>query len=185
LQVPKIFWIALVVFQVAFGTAVFIVTKSYYSSGDRSAESPMPAFRAADLPGGSTSIVPPIDLEQARTPDELAQLADTHFANRQYDAAIVLYEQLLQQNRANVDILNNLALTLHYVGRSDEALQRIDEGIAVDASHQRIRLTQGFVLSQVGRSAEAVIALNQAIEIDNSGEIADSARRMLAEFSGR
>jgi Flp pilus assembly protein TadD len=184
LNVPKIFWIALAVFEVAFGTAIFMVTRSYYR--DQNPTEPLPSVDIRSLdPAGSSAVtaIASADVQSPRTPDEIAQLADSHFANRQYEAAAVLYEQLLEQDRANADLLNNLALTLHYIGRSEEALRRIDEGIAIDPDHQRIRLTQGFVLSQMGRSAEAVTSLNTAIELGSANEIADSARRMLAEIA--
>lgn len=183
MSIPKVFWIALAIFQIAFGTTVFLVTRSYYINEEQPVTPTSLDIQSMNSLGASVNTGLPLNPAQARTPEALARLADTHFSNRQYDAAVVLYEQLLPQDPANVDILNNLALTLHYVGRSDDALRRIEEGIAVDASHQRIRLTQGFVLSQLGRSTEAVAALNRAIELNSASEIADSARRMLSDIA--
>jgi tetratricopeptide (TPR) repeat protein len=185
LNIPKAFWIALAIFEIAFGAAIFVATRSYYRS-----QSDIDSFASLDIqslnfPSTEIAPAPPIDLERPRTPQELAELADTHFANRQYEAAAALYEQLLNQNRSNVDLLNNLALTLHYVGRSDEALRRLEQGIAMDATHQRIRLTRGFVLSQTGRLNEAVGALNAAIQLNDTSQVADSARQMLADIAQR
>jgi tetratricopeptide (TPR) repeat protein len=183
LNVPKVVWVALAIFEVAFGIAIFMVTRSYYKDQDQSVPPAVFGAQSLSLTGSGVGLAPPIDIEQPRTPEELALLADSHFSNRQYEAAAALYEQLLTQDRTNVDLLNNLALTLHYTGRADEALRRIEEGVAADPNHQRIRLTQGFVLSQVGRSAEAVSALNLAIELNGASEIADSARRMLSDIA--
>lgn len=184
MNVPRVFWIALAVFEIAFGTAIFVVTRSYYRDQVPTATPASFDVRSLDFPASNLS-ASRIDPDRPRSPQEVAELADAHFANRQYSAALGLYEQLLGQDPANVDLLNNLALTLHYIGRSDEALNRLEEGIALDGAHQRIRLTHGFVLNQVGRSTEAVDALNAAIQLNESSEIADSARRMLAEAAAR
>ena len=186
MNVPKLFWVFLAVFEVAFGSLIFLVTRSYYRdhsldpvSVSQNASSPL-EFPAAGPP---IQAAPAIDLSIGRTPEELARLADEHFENRQYDAAATLYENLLEQDRGNVDLLNNLAITVHYLGRSEEALGLINEGIVTDPAHQRIWLTRGFILSQTGRAEAAASALNTAVEIDPASAIADSARTMLSELN--
>ncbi len=185
MNIPKVFWVALAIFEIAFGTAIFMVTRSYYKDQGQADSRSSDVMPSSGVAGRVLSVAPPVDLEQPRTPDELARLADTHFSNRQYEAAVVLYEQLLGQDPTNIDLMNNLALTLHYVGRSDEALRLIGQGVALDTAHQRIRLTHGFILGQVGRTAEAVGALNEAIAVDQTSELADSARRMLADMAAQ
>jgi len=189
MHVPKIFWVFLALFEIVFGSLIFIVTRSYYRDQSVSVSTVVQESRALGMPGSGSSLPsasgPTIDLSAPRTPEEIASLADEHFTNRQYEAAAVLYQQLLQQDPNNVDLLNNLAITLHYVGRSDEALELVTDGVLADPNHQRIWLTRGFILSQTGRSAEAVSALEKAIELDATTPIADSARKMLSEIGGR
>lgn len=184
MNVPKVFWVFLALFEIAFGGLVFIVTKSYYQ--DQNVGMPV-IGQESRLPGlGDASpqslSAPAIDLSAARSPEEIARLADEHFTNHQYDAAAMLYEQLLEQDPGNVDLLNNLAITLHYVGRSDEALGLVDKGVLADPNHQRIWLTRGFILSQTGSQDQAISALNKAVELNATTPIADSARKMLSEI---
>jgi len=75
--------------------------------------------------------------------------------------------------------LNNLGLTLHYLGRSGEALTRLGEGIAADPGNQRIWLTLGFVNSQLGNVDDARKALTKATEIGTDESIREAANKML------
>ena len=184
MNIPKAFWIALGIFQIAFGTAIFVVTRSYYRDQDSTATTVPFDVQSLDFQTPNLS-APSIDPGRPLSPQEIAELANTHFANAQYEAAAQFYEQLLSLDRSNVDTLNNLGLTLHYIGRSNEALLRLEEGVSLDATHQRIRLTHGFVLSQVGRGTEAIAALNAAIQLNESSSVADSARRMLGEIAAQ
>ncbi|MDH3751165.1 MAG: hypothetical protein OEU40_11265, partial [Gammaproteobacteria bacterium] len=70
-------------------------------------------------------------------------------------------------------------LTLHYLGRSTEALRRLNDGIAVDRSNQRIWLTLGYVNSELGNTEEARTALTTATQIGSDESIRQSALNML------
>ena len=90
-----------------------------------------------------------------------------------------MYERLLAFGPNNADVLNNLGLTLHYLGRSSEALGRLNEGVALDPGNQRIWLTLGFVNSQLGNVDEARAALSTATQVGTDESIRESARKML------
>jgi tetratricopeptide (TPR) repeat protein len=192
------FWVAMAVFQVLFGIAVFAVTRVYYmqhpasASAQPSTINPPPAVDQPSVaaPGDIT------ELARARLshsssssggattqdPVELSRQAAQAFSNQQYDRALDLYGQLLTLSPKNVDILNELGLTLHYLGRSDEALRRLNEGVAIDPKHQRIRLTLGFVNSQMGNIKEARAALTAATQLGTDESIRQSARDMLKKL---
>ena len=112
-------------------------------------------------------------------PAELSRRADQFFASQQYQQAANAYERLLALDPQNAEIYNNLGLTLHYLGRSDEALRRLNEGIAVNADNQRIWLTLGFVNSQLGNVEQARKALTTATETGSNESIRQSAMSML------
>jgi len=82
----------------------------------------------------------------------------------------------------DVDTYNNLGLTLHYLGRSTEALDKLNEGVAVDPTYQRIWLTLGFVNRQLGNTGQARTALTTAVKMDADSEIGQSATKMLEEL---
>ena len=185
------FWILLSVFQVAFGYAVFAVTREHYISAaaDRpSAHAAQSAAPPAGFPSGITQTdvalltSGPASGTGSQDPMQILRQADELFASKNYDRAADLYAQLLAFNPDDANIYNNLGLTLHYLGRSAEALQQLDEGVARDPGNQRIWLTLGFVNSQLGNTEQARAALTTATQIGSDESIRQSALQMLDEL---
>lgn len=183
---PK-FWISMTVFQVVFGLAVFAVTRQYYIH-DRDNNRPNPtALRqpAPEMPDRISKFNPtPLDLPNLSQPvinDPLAisRQADESFNKKEYNRAADLYQRLLELDPNDVDTYNNLGITLHYLGRSTEALEKLNKGVAVDPTYQRIWLTLGFVNSQLGNTEQARTALTAAVKINADNEIGQSAVKML------
>jgi tetratricopeptide (TPR) repeat protein len=182
---PK-FWIPMAVFQVVFGLAVFAITRQYYihDSGNVSAYPTTIRQPSHAWPDRITETNPAqlssstFSQSTLDDPVEISRQANESFANRQYDRAADLYERLLAFG-PNVDTYNNLGITLHYLGRSTEALRKLNEGVAVDPTYQRIWLTLGFVNSQLGNTEEARTALATAAKMSADNEVGQSAVRML------
>ncbi len=181
------FWIFMVVFQVAFGLAVFAMTRQYYIQ-DTATVSAVPAAQtsaatewAGSKEGGEleqliTSFPGPANTTD---PSVLSDQADEAFVNQQFDRAADLYHQLLMADPGNVDTYNNLGITMHYLGHSEEALGVLNEGIKVGPDYQRIWLTLGFVNSQLGNNMQAKSALTTAVELGADTEVGQSAAEML------
>ena len=184
------FWIGLAAFQVVFGLAVFAITRDYYiqeadvvRAHPSTIGQPAPAWpngiTGTDVARLSSSTLSPSTVQD---PAEILRQADASFANEQYDRAADLYEQLLVVNPNDAEFYNNLGLTLHYLGRSTEALRTLSDGIAIDADHQRIWLTLGYVNSQLGNTEQARTALSTAAQIGSDESIRRSAMKMLEEL---
>jgi tetratricopeptide (TPR) repeat protein len=181
------FWYSMVVFQLLFGLAVFAFTRDYYrqeAEGVRS-QSSMVQQRRSDWAGGiGASEFAWLGSQESNNlptedPVEISRRADEYFANRQYDQAAAMYERLLAFSPNDGEIHNNLGLTLHYLGRSTEALDRLEEGAAVDPQNQRIWLTLGYVNSALGNTGQAREALTNAIQAGSDESIRQSAKEML------
>lgn len=186
----KRFWTLLVVFQVFFGLAVFAFTRDYYMQ-----ETPSVAGHPPIANPGATSWsrgVTATDISRLSSPGlveptptdpaEIYRRAEEFFANKQYAQAASLYEQLLVFSPNDAEIYNNLGLTLFYLGQPEDALRRLNEGVAKDAGHQRIWLTLGYVNSQVGNIADARTALTNATQRGDNASIREAAMKMLAEL---
>jgi len=181
------FWLSMAVFQLLFGLAVFAITRDFYTQqpANVSAHPTTISSSGSVWPQGITEsditrLAPGAFGEPlAQDPAEISRQANRFFANGQYQQAANAYERLLTFDPGNAEIYNNLGLTLHYLGRSDEALRRLNEGTAVNADHQRIWLTLGFVNSQVGNVEQARKALTTATEIGSDESIRQSAMTML------
>lgn len=186
----KKFWTLLLIFQVFFGLAVFAVTRDYYledvDTGRRHALSAAPSspawsrgMTASDVSRLSSPGLVDTTLSD---PAEIYRRAEEFFASRQYAQAAQLYEQLLDFSPNDAEIYNNLGLTLFYLGRPDESLRQLNEGVAVDPGHQRIWLTLGYVNSQLGNAESARAALTNATERGDNASIREAAEKMLAEL---
>jgi Flp pilus assembly protein TadD len=179
------FWVMLTVFQVVFGLTIFAVTRQYYIHDAEKIRAGATRQPAAEWPVQSeesdlANLISAFPGPAAVTdPVELSFQADEAFSNQQFNQAAQLYERLLLADPANADTYNNLGLTLHYLGRSSEALSVLNEGVAVDPGYQRIWLTLGFVSSQAGNLEQARSALTTAVEMDANTEVGQSAQHML------
>ena len=181
------FWISMAVFQVFFGFAVFAITRDYYEV-DVQEKTSRPSSIVQSAPVWPNSIseaeidrlsLPGLGNLATQDPLEIYRQAEEFFASRQYDKAAQYYEQLLAFSPNDAEIHNNLGLTLHYLGRSNEALQRLNEGISADPENQRIWLTLGYVNSQLGNTEQARTALTNATQIGTDESIRQSATKML------
>ena len=186
----KKFWTLLLVFQVFFGLAVFAITRDYYledaNPPRRHTLTAAPAS-AAWSRGMTASDVsrlssPGLVDTAPSDPGEIYRRAEEYFANRQYAQAAQLYEQLLTYAPNDAEIYNNLGLTLFYLGRADDSLRRLNEGVAVDANHQRIWLTLGYVNMQLGNVEDARTALGNAKDRGGNASIREAAEEMLAQL---
>jgi tetratricopeptide (TPR) repeat protein len=181
------FWLSMAVFQVLFGLAVFAITRDVYkqeparlSSHPTTIASPGSVWPQGITETNIARLAPGVFGEaNMDDPVEISRRADQFFANRQYQQAANAYERLLALDPQNAEIYNNLGLTLHYLGRSDEALRRLNDGIAVNPENQRIWLTLGFVNSQLGNVEQARKALTTATETGSNETIRQSAMKML------
>lgn len=183
------FWLSIAMFQIVFGLVIFAVTRDYYRPEplERRAHPATMSPSASSWQGITETdisrLAPGVFGESsAEDPIEISRRANQFFSNRQYEQAARSYEQLLAFDAENVEILNNLGLTLHYIGRSDEALRRLNDGVATSPDNQRIWLTLGYVNSQLGNVDAAREALTKATTIGNNESIRQSAMNMLEEL---
>ena len=190
------FWAMMALFQLVFGLSVFALTRQYYVSGPPKASAvALPSASAAD---GAGSDNPHADLRsdpsgdlaelmssfpgEAQDPAALARQGDQFFAEQRYDLAAQRYRQAIEAGSRDANDYNSLGLTLHYLGRSAEALQVLNAGIALDSTYQRIWLTLGYVNSQLGNTELAREALGTAVQMGPDNEIGRSAVDMLNQL---
>ncbi len=197
-------------FQLAYGAAVFTVTRNLYER-DSAAEVAMPRAIPHGVPtgrSGNNSVLLPgserftaedalqmVRAEPAGSesaygaasnsdPEELGRVADRHFREGLFQQAAAEYARLLDYAADNVDVYNNLGLTLHHMGRSPEAIGYLQKGIALDASHQRIWLTLGFVQTNTGEVVAARRAFTKAVALDPQSRVGLEAKRLLDDLPG-
>ena len=195
-------------FQLAYGVTVFTVTRNLYerdSAPELAMVRAIPHGVSTGKSGNNAVLLPGserITVEDAQQmvraespgselaygagsnsdPEELGRVADRHFREGLFQQAAVEYARLLDYAAENVDIYNNLGLTLHHIDRSPEAIGYLQKGIALDASHQRIWLTMGFVQTKTGEVAAARRAFTKAVALDPQSRVGLEAKRLLDDL---
>jgi len=178
------------VFQIAFGLTIFTITRHYYIQDSKIVSNDTTEMRQPSFvwPDGYTETNPAqlnsstFSQSTIENPAEISRQADEFFTKKQFAEAAKLYEQLLLLSPDNAETYNNLGITLHYIGRSNDALRRLNEGVAIDPTNQRIWLTLGFVYSQLGDTEQARAALTTAANMNTENEIGKSATEMLTNL---
>ena len=181
------FWVQLALFQVVFGMAVFFATRAFYlevpppaasvaRGTQTAAPHPVPSANSQDDLASLIARVPGL---LGNDPAELARQGDAYFTSGQYPQAAEAYELAMRAGDTDVNTWNSLGLTLHYIGRSEEALAILEEGLERDPAYQRIYLTLGFVSGQAGDFERARKALQTAVEMNPDNDIGQSAAGML------
>jgi protein O-GlcNAc transferase len=94
----------------------------------------------------------------SRMPDRLFAQALDHHTSGEFDAASVLYSELLAAHPSNPDVLHNLGLVLLQQGQVDEALNRLDAAIAAAPHRANFHASRAGALVSSGRFAEAAAA---------------------------
>jgi tetratricopeptide (TPR) repeat protein len=193
------FWLFISGLLIFVGVAVFAVTRHFYAApagagGTVQQAAPAAAPAPSLSPAGQASLAWPdqdaeADLQDfmgaspaqsfTSDPAEALQQAYEFFENRQYQQAADLYQHLLDSGLRNVNVYNELGITLQYLGRTQEALRVLNEGISLDPSYQRIWLTLGFVNGQAGNIEQARSALSTAVQMGADTEVGRSAAKML------
>jgi tetratricopeptide (TPR) repeat protein len=183
-------WLQTLALLIVFGLIVFAVTRQMYVS-DAQTVSATGSDTAAPpaMPRGDQIEINPAVLDsllsfdaKKKDPATMSLLANKYFANKQYAEAADLYGQLSALDPGNVDIQNNLGLTLHYINQSEEALAVLMKGSALNPDNQRIWLTLGYVNKELGNLDEAKSSLETAEKINPDNDIGRSASRMLSEL---
>ena len=159
-----------ILIQIITAALVFVITRAYYigkeTTTDREVDTkPNIDFENMATPDLMRSLQQIPDSSQSNDPAEIDRQANQYFENKNYGKAAELYRRVLELSPNHVETLNNLGLTLHYLGRSSEALEVLKLGSSLQPEFQRIWLTLGFVESGVGNVPEAREALERAIEL--------------------
>lgn len=114
--------------------------------------------------------------------DAITKLANIYFGMNNYNNAIKYYKKAIKLAPNNASFYNNLGLSYHYIDRSQQGLQLIEDGIKVDPYHQRIWLTRGFILATTGKVTEAIKAWDRAHTLNAESEVGKAALDFLSQY---
>ncbi|HEX2643137.1 MAG TPA: tetratricopeptide repeat protein [Thermoanaerobaculia bacterium] len=140
------------------------------------------------LPGGGDGGSPMAEIQRLRQQieanpndaDAILALANLNFQISSWDRARELYERYLKLRPGDPDILSDLGVTLHNLGRDDDAVAQFHQAQASAPDHWRSVFNEVVVLASAGRfdDAERVLQKLKKMQPDNpdvarlAGEIA-------------
>lgn len=113
-----------------------------------------------------------------------ADVGDIYFDQHQFTDAIEYYKQAIALDPQDIDSYNDMGLSYHYIGKSDEGLKYVEEGINKNPAFQRIWLTKGFILAIKGNVAEARAAWEKAYSLGPNSDEGKSAASFLEQYRG-
>ena len=176
-----------VLLQIVTGVVVFTITRAYYL--DKAGTNPVAvSTQQAEMADLTTDeLIHSLEEKLAiqpvsANPAEINQQANQAFQQQNFERAAELYQRLVELTPEDASAYNNLGLTLHYLGRSQDALQILKMGSELQPGFQRIWLTLGFVNKGIGQNAAARQAFEQAIALGVDTDPGRSAQAMLQDL---
>ncbi|MBI3753711.1 MAG: tetratricopeptide repeat protein [Deltaproteobacteria bacterium] len=113
-----------------------------------------------------------------------AEVGSIYFDQHKFTDAIEYYKKAVAMDPEDVNSYNDLGLSYHYIGMSDEGLKYVEEGIKKNPAYQRIWLTKGFILAIKGNIADARSAWEKAYKMDPNSDVGRSAASFLEQYKG-
>ena len=172
--------------QIVTGVLVFTITRGYYLDQALSHHDALSGrtVRADDM--STDELIRGLQKYTQQgpsdNPGEINQQANEAFQRRDFVRAAALYQRLIELSPEDASAYNNLGLTLHYLGRSKDALEILKLGSELQPDFQRIWLTLGFVRSGVGQREAARQAFERAVALGSDTDPGKSARQMLQKL---
>lgn len=102
-----------------------------------------------------------------------------------YSKALLQYEQARQIDPGSFEAHNNLALTLHKLGRLPEALTEAEAAIALEEQDPALHMTHGKILASCGHLEEALAAFDCVLELQTTRADARYNRAWVLSELGR
>lgn len=178
--------VAAIIIVVAAAGGYFIGKGSGNGTSSTSAYSGNGSARPG-LSDNKASLIADLEARLKEKPDDqeaLYGLADTYFSMKSFDDAVKYYKKLLTVAPENTDVYNDLGLSLHYLGKSEESVKYLNDGIKKNPYNQRIWLTKGFVLAYgIGDLDAAGEAWKKARGIDPASGVGKAADNYLAQIN--
>ena len=110
------------------------------------------------------------------------QQAHEHRINGEYDEAIELYQEILDEDPEHAEALWGLGLSEMNSGDFDEALEKISRAAELDPDNQLYLLDAGKHYTMLGMYEEARPYFEKVIELDPASKHGAEAQKQLSYY---
>jgi tetratricopeptide (TPR) repeat protein len=100
------------------------------------------------------------------TPETAVEMAAKLYGATKYEQAVKVCRQLLASRPGNADAYNILGVSLHALGRGDEAVEALKRATELAPEAPSIKSNLGEILRQQGRIEEAAAVLEESVKLD-------------------
>ncbi|MDP2682794.1 MAG: tetratricopeptide repeat protein [Deltaproteobacteria bacterium] len=155
---------------------------AYQDKAQEAAQSPInqPPFGQYDY----TAQIQMVLKERPNDAKAFAEVGDIYFDQHKFIDAIEYYKKAIAMDPQDIDAYNDMGLSYHYIGKSDDGLKYVEEGIKKNPAYQRLWLTKGFILAIRGNIADARSAWEKAYRLDPNTDVGRSAAGFLEQYKG-
>ena len=155
---------------------------AYQDEAQEAAQSPInqPPFGQYDY----TAQIQMVLKERPNDAKAFSEVGDIYFDQHKFIDAIEYYKKAIAMDPQDIDAYNDMGLSYHYIGKSDDGLKYVEEGIKKNPAYQRLWLTNGFILAIRGNIADARSAWEKAYRLDPNTDVGRSAAGFLEQYKG-
>ncbi|MDQ3668540.1 MAG: tetratricopeptide repeat protein [Acidobacteriota bacterium] len=117
--------------------------------------------------------------------DKLYVIAWDAQARNDSSRAVQTYQELISQYPLETEAYGRLAYQLYALGRNDEALTVINNGLVIDTEAKDLYNTLGIVYQRLGKNAEALAAFERYIQLAPNDPNAYDSLGLYHQWQGR
>ncbi|MFP4248082.1 MAG: tetratricopeptide repeat protein [Armatimonadota bacterium] len=110
------------------------------------------------------------------------QQAHEHRINGEYDEAMELYSQILDEDPEHAEALWGMGLSQMNIGEFDEALEKINQAAEIEPDNQLYLLDAGKHYTMLGMYDEAKPYFERVIELDAASKHGAEAQKQLSYY---
>jgi Flp pilus assembly protein TadD len=111
-----------------------------------------------------------------------SNIGRAYFEEKDYANALTWFQTSAQKNRRLPDAYCGIGKTLVALGRMDEAITRLEEGLSVTAENVAVLVDLGETYYRAGRFIDARTRLERAVQKDANGAAGQRAAELLKTF---
>ncbi len=107
---------------------------------------------------GRLAALEKMSAQKPQNPDYAAQIANLYYDMGQYEKAADFYQRSLRLRPKDPNIETDLSVCFHYLGRSDEALEMLNNVLAYSPGFAQALYNKGVILADAKKDIKGAIA---------------------------
>ncbi len=121
--------------------------------------------------------------EDPQNPDYLTETGNLYYDLQKYDKAIEYYQQSLNIRPGDAGVETDLAISFHYLGQSDKALETLDKVLEYQPGFPLAMFNKGVILAQAKNDVQGAIEVwDELLQTDLDFSQKDDLQQMIHQL---